>query len=64
VAWSPVGKRLATASEDQTVQVYAIDILDLMKLARQRITAQPSDEGCKKYLGLEKCPPFPKLPWW
>ena len=64
VAWSPDGKRLATGSWDGTVQVYAMDIRDLMALARQRVTAHPSDEGCKKYLGVDKCPPFPELPWW
>ena len=64
VAWSPDGKRLATASRDGTVQVYAMDIHDLMNIARQRVTAHPSDEGCKKYLGVDECPPFPELPWW
>jgi len=61
VAWSPDGKRLATASADKTVQVYAMDIRDLMALARQRVTAHPSAEGCKKYLHLDKCPPVPDL---
>jgi WD40 repeat protein len=64
LAWSPDGKRLATASSDGTVQVYAMDIHDLMALARTRVTAHPSDEGCKKYLGVDKCPPFPMLTWW
>lgn len=45
VAWSPDGKRLATASEDGTVQVYAMDI---RLLARQRVTAYSSEERCKK----------------
>jgi WD40 repeat protein len=62
VAWSPDGKRLATASWDGKVQVYVMDIRDLMELARQRVTAHPSDEGCKKYLHVDKCPPFPQLP--
>jgi WD40 repeat protein len=43
VAWSPDGKRLATASHDGTVQVYAMDIHDLMALARQRVTAHSSE---------------------
>ncbi len=64
VAWSPDGKRLATASADRTVQIYAMDIRDLMALARQRVTAHPSEEGCKKYLNVDKCPPFPELSWW
>jgi len=61
VAWSPDGKRLATGSYEATVQVYTMDIHDLMNLARQRITAHPSEEACKKYFHGEKCPPFPEL---
>lgn len=63
VAWSPDGTRLATRSEDHTVQVYAIDIYDLMNVARERVTAQPSSENCQKYLH-SACPAFPKLVWW
>ena len=62
VAWSPDGKRLATASMDGTIQIYAMDIHYVMELARQRVTAHPSDEGCRKYLGVDKCPPVPKVP--
>jgi WD40 repeat protein len=61
VAWSPDGKRLVSASQDGTVQMYAMDIRDLMALARERVTAHPSEEGCKKYLHVDKCPPFPEL---
>ncbi len=62
-AWRAKGQRLATAGADKIVQIYATDIHDLMELARQR-TAHPSDEGCKKYLGVNKCPTVPELPWW
>jgi hypothetical protein len=61
VAWSPDGKRPATASDDAALQVYAIEIRDLMALARQRVTAHPSKEGCKKYLHVDECPPVPEL---
>jgi len=57
--WRPDGKRLASASDDRTVQVYAMEIRDLMALARERV--HPSEEGCKKYLHVDKCPPFPEL---
>lgn len=62
--WSPDGKRLATASEDGTVQVYAMDIRELMALARQRVTAHPSEEGCRKYFHVNKCPSVPELSFW
>jgi hypothetical protein len=61
VAWSPDGKRLGTASQDDTVQVYAADIHLLMALARERVTAHPSQEGCKRYLHVDTCPPMPEL---
>jgi len=64
VAWSPDGKQLATASSDRTVQIYAMDIHDLMALARSRVTAYPSREGCKRFLHADKCPPFPELSYW
>jgi protein-tyrosine phosphatase len=38
VAFSPDGKRLATASADGTVQVYALDMRELLHLARIRVT--------------------------
>jgi len=64
VAWSPDGKKLATGGADGLVQIYAMDVHDLMELARQRVHAHPSEEGCKKYLHVDRCPPFPKLTWW
>ncbi len=54
VAWSSGGKYLATASDDGTVQVYAMDIKSLVDLARQRVTAFPSVDGCKKYLHADR----------
>jgi WD40 repeat protein len=64
VIWRPDGKQLATATDNGTIHIYAMDIRDLMALARQRVTERPSAEGCRKYLHMDKCPPFPELPWW
>lgn len=64
VAWSPgTASGLATARYDQTVQIYATDIRSLMALARQRLTTAHADDGCKKYLGVDKCPSIPDLSW-
>lgn len=38
VDFSPDGKRLASASWDRTIQVYALDPRELLKLARGRVT--------------------------
>jgi WD40 repeat protein len=62
VAWSPDGRRVAMGNADGTIQVdYAID---LMKLARERVTAHPSEQGCRKYLHVDKCPPVPEPTRW
>ena len=61
VDWSLDSKRLAAACEDGTVQVYAMDIHDLLELAGRRVTPHPSEESCRKYLQLEKCPPIPQV---
>jgi WD40 repeat protein len=64
VAWSPDGNRLATASADGIVQVYAMNIHDLIALARQRVTARPSEQSCRKYLHVDKCPLVQGLSSW
>ena len=56
VAWSPDGKRLATASEDGTVQIYPIDVRDLLDLARKRVTRDFTPDECELYLQSKKCP--------
>jgi hypothetical protein len=59
VAFSPAGKRLATASEDVTVQVYALDVRELLKLARSRVTRTFTAEECQRYFQSATCPPLP-----
>jgi WD40 repeat protein len=59
VAWSPDGKRLAVAGEDGIIQVYAMDINDLVALARRSVTRNLTTDDCKKYLHVDECPPIP-----
>ena len=59
VAFSPDGKRLATASQDGTVQVYTLDPRELLNLARSRVTRALTAEECQRYFQSTTSPPLP-----
>ena len=59
VAFSPDGRRLATASNDKAVQVYAVDLQDLLTLARSRVTRGLTPNECKQYFDSGTCPKLP-----
>jgi WD40 repeat protein len=59
VAFSPDGTRLATASRDGTARVYLLNIDELIKLAKSRVTRSLTTEECQKYLHMETCPVEP-----
>jgi hypothetical protein len=46
-----------TASRDGTVQVYALDIPELLNLARSRVTRTFTAEECQRYFQSPTCPP-------
>lgn len=53
------GRWLATAAnEDGIVQIYALDIRDLLEVARKRVTRNLTAEECKRYLQSKVCPPL------
>jgi WD40 repeat protein len=60
VAFTPDGRYLATASGDKVVHFFPLNVVDLLKLARKRITRSLTKEECRKYLHMDTCPP---LPW-
>jgi WD40 repeat protein len=55
VAFSPDGRFLA-ASGDGRVALLILPIDELRKLARDRVTRTLTDEECRQYLHVEKCP--------
>jgi WD40 repeat protein/DNA-binding SARP family transcriptional activator/tRNA A-37 threonylcarbamoyl transferase component Bud32 len=56
VAFSPDGSHLATASGDGTVRVYVLRLDQLMKLAAERVTRGLTNEECRVYLHVARCP--------
>jgi WD40 repeat protein len=59
VAFSPDGERLVTASIDNTVRVYALDLAELIEMARGRLTRKLTEAECRRYLHRESCPAEP-----
>lgn len=58
VAFAPDGKRLVAAS-DTGIQIYALDIQDLLMAAKRRITHPFTPEECTIYFQGESCPTLP-----
>ena len=55
VAFSPDGSLLASV-DGTTVRVWALDIDDLLEIARQNVTRSLTDEECRQYLHVEPLP--------
>jgi WD40 repeat protein len=56
IVFSADGSRLASLSADGLVQVWAVDLDDLIAIAGDRITRPLSDDECRQYLHLDRCP--------
>ena len=48
--FSPDGKRLASATPDGVVRVWALDLDELIRIARENVTRELSDDECRQYL--------------
>ncbi len=54
VAFSPDGTKLASTNCDG-VRIWALDIDDLLEIARQEVGRSLTDEECRQYLHMNKC---------
>ena len=59
IAFSPDGLYLATAGRNPIVRIYALNINDLIAIAKSRLTRELTVEECQKYLHVEACPASP-----
>jgi WD40 repeat protein/DNA-binding SARP family transcriptional activator/class 3 adenylate cyclase len=56
LAFSPDGTKLASANPCGGVRIWALDIGDLLQIARQNVTRSLTDEECRQYLHVDRCP--------
>jgi WD40 repeat protein/DNA-binding SARP family transcriptional activator len=56
VSFSPDGSMLASADRAGVVRVWALDLDDLTAIAHERLTRGFTDDECRDFLHLERCP--------
>jgi WD40 repeat protein len=55
ILFSRDGQRLTTATRQGETLVYALDLKDLVAVARSRVTRAMTPEECRKFLHMESC---------
>jgi WD40 repeat protein len=56
VAFSPDGTKLVSSSGCDGVRIWALDIDDLLEIARREAGRSLNDEECRQYLHVDRCP--------
>jgi WD40 repeat protein/serine/threonine protein kinase len=56
VVFSPDGTKLASSSGCEGVRIWALDIDDLLEIARREAGRSLTDEECRQYLHVDRCP--------
>jgi WD40 repeat protein len=56
VAFSPDGTKLASTSWCDGVRIWALDIDDLLEIARREAGRTLTDEECRQHLHVDRCP--------
>jgi WD40 repeat protein len=56
VAFNPDGTKLASTSWCDGVRIWALDIDDLLEIARREVRRAITDEECRQYLHVDRCP--------
>ncbi|HJP65300.1 MAG TPA: BTAD domain-containing putative transcriptional regulator [Actinomycetota bacterium] len=56
VAFNPDGRKLASTSWCDGVRIWALDIDDLLEIARREAGRSLTDEECRRYLHSNRCP--------
>jgi WD40 repeat protein/DNA-binding SARP family transcriptional activator len=56
VAFSPDGAKLASTSWCDGVRIWALDIDDLLEIARREAGRTITDQECRQYLHVDRCP--------
>ena len=59
VAFSPDGTRVVSVGRDHVVRIYALNMEELIAIARSRLTRDLTQNECQKYLHTEMCPSMP-----
>jgi WD40 repeat protein len=56
VVFSPDGSKLASVSFDGTARVWALDLDDLIDIAKNKLTRTLTHEECRQFLHVDSCP--------